>query len=84
VTYSPPDIHQVVLSTAHPAKFSEAVTRALNESPSFDFEQDVLPSEFKGLLEKPRRVIDIPAPEVGLVKQVIIDTLLPKGSDGNQ
>jgi threonine synthase len=73
-----------VLSTAHPAKFSEAVTRALNESPSFNFERDVLPSEFKGLLEKPRRVIDVPAPEVGLVKQVIIDTLLPKGSDGNQ
>lgn len=73
--YSPPDVHQVVLSTAHPAKFSEAVTRALKASPSFNFERDVLPLEFKGLLEKPRRTIDVPAPEVELVKQVIINTL---------
>lgn len=65
----------MILSTAHPAKFSEAVTRALAGSASFDFERDVLPSEFKGLLEKPRRVIDVPAPEVNLVKQVIIKTL---------
>lgn len=77
---SPPEVHQVVLSTAHPAKFSEAVTRALEGSPSFDFESDVLPPEFKGLLEKPRRVIDVPAPEVELVKEVIIKTLGSKAS----
>lgn len=72
---SPPDTHQVVLSTAHPAKFSEAVTSALGEESSFNFERDVLPPEFKGLLEKPRRVIDVPSPEIELVKQVIIKTL---------
>ena len=62
---------QVVLSTAHPAKFSEAVTRALQGLPSFDFERDVLPPEFRGLLEKERRVIDVEAPRVELVKAVI-------------
>lgn len=62
---------QIVLSTAHPAKFSEAVTRALQSSASFNFERDVLPSEFQGLLEKERKVIDVEAPSVDLVKEVI-------------
>ncbi|KAF8314007.1 tryptophan synthase beta subunit-like PLP-dependent enzyme [Clavulina sp. PMI_390] len=73
---NPATVHQIILSTAHPAKFSEAVTRALsNTSSSFSFERDVLPEEFKGLLEMPRRVIDVPRAEVGLVKEVIIQTL---------
>ncbi len=62
---------QIVLSTAHPAKFSEAVTRALEGAAGFDFEKDVLPVEFKGLLEKERRVIDVEAPKIELVKKVI-------------
>jgi threonine synthase len=49
---SPPSVVQVVLSTAHPAKFSEAVTKALSTSQCFDFERDVLPQEFRGLLER--------------------------------
>lgn len=49
--------NQIVLSTAHPAKFSEAVTSALASSGvKFDFEKDVLPPEMIGLLEKERRV----------------------------
>ncbi|PWN43990.1 putative THR4-threonine synthase [Ceraceosorus guamensis] len=52
--------HQVVLSTAHPAKFSEAVTSSLESAgASFDFERDVLPKEMHGLLEKERRVRDV-------------------------
>jgi len=66
-----PSVTQVVLSTAHPAKFSEAVTRALSQESAFNFEQDVLPAEFKGLLDRPRRVIDVERPEVELVKRVI-------------
>ena len=66
-----------MLSTAHPAKFSEAVTRALQDSPSFNFERDVLPVEFKGLLERERRVIDVEAPEVDLVKKVIEKYAVP-------
>lgn len=60
-----------MLSTAHPAKFSEAVTRALQSESSFNFERDVLPDEFRGLLERERRVIDVEAADVGLVKAVI-------------
>lgn len=52
--------HQVILSTAHPAKFSEAVTSSLESAgASFDFERDVLPKEMHGLLEKERRVRDV-------------------------
>ncbi|KAH8112383.1 tryptophan synthase beta subunit-like PLP-dependent enzyme [Phellopilus nigrolimitatus] len=66
-----PSTVQIVLSTAHPAKFSEAVASALQSEPSFDFARDVLPAEFKGLLEKERRVIDVEAADINLVKEVI-------------
>jgi threonine synthase len=45
------------LATAHPAKFSEAVTGSLSTAKvPFDFEKDVLPKEMIGLLEKKRRM----------------------------
>ncbi|POY76560.1 hypothetical protein BMF94_0345 [Rhodotorula taiwanensis] len=56
---NPPNIIQIVLSTAAPAKFSDAVSEALKDHPDFDFERDALPEEFKGLLDLPRRVIDV-------------------------
>ena len=59
------------MSTAHPAKFSEAVSQALGQNTNFNFEQDVLPQEFKGLLEKERRVVNVEKPDIGLVKEVI-------------
>ena len=68
---SPPNTTQIILSTAHPAKFSEAVSRARKEYFEFDFERDVLPEEFRGLLDKPRNVIDVPKADVELVKDVI-------------
>jgi threonine synthase len=72
---SSPNTVQIILSTAHPAKFSEAVTTALRMSPTFNFKRDVLPPEFVGLLEKKKRVIDVERPDVGLVKSVIEDVL---------
>jgi len=68
---SPQSVVQVALSTAHPAKFSEAVTTALSTSRGFDFERDVLPQEFRGLLEMERRVVDVDEPTKELVKKVI-------------
>lgn len=48
----------ITLATAHPAKFSNAVDMALSEyaSQGYNFEKDVLPTEFKGLLEAKKRV----------------------------
>jgi threonine synthase len=62
---------EVVLSTAHPATFSETVTRALPEQETFDFERDVLLQEFRGLLEKEKKVIDVDEPNEELFKNVI-------------
>ncbi|KAJ2488471.1 threonine synthase [Coemansia sp. RSA 2050] len=47
----------ICLSTAHPAKFSEAVLKAVNENGHhLDF-ASILPPPFVGLLEKPRRCL---------------------------
>ncbi|CCG84451.1 protein of unknown function [Taphrina deformans PYCC 5710] len=48
----------ITLATAHPAKFSNAVDMALSEfqAQGYNFEQDVLPAEFKGLLDAEKRV----------------------------
>ncbi|KAF9011842.1 tryptophan synthase beta subunit-like PLP-dependent enzyme [Cyathus striatus] len=69
--HNAPNVHQVVLSTAHPAKFSEAVSTALQGVPSFDFDRDVLPEEFRGLLQKEKRVINVERADIQLVKDVI-------------
>jgi threonine synthase len=51
----PPSTHHIALATAHPAKFANAVELALPEQKDY-FQQKVLPVEFKGLEDKPRRV----------------------------
>ena len=58
-------------SSAEVTGGSDAVTRALHDAPAFNFERDVLPPEFKGLLERERRVIDVAGPNVELGKEVI-------------
>jgi threonine synthase len=68
---SPPSLAQIALSTAHPAKFSSAVSDALCETPSFNFDRDVLPDEFRGLLEKKRRVINVRGTDIQLTKKVV-------------
>lgn len=55
---------QIVLSTAHPAKFSEAVVSSLATENNGDkvqqfFNENVLPPELRGLLEKERRVVRV-------------------------
>jgi len=69
--HNPPSTFQIVLSTAHPAKFSDAVTQALSTESSFNFDRDVLPEDFRGLLAKEKRVVDVEAADVDLVKHVI-------------
>jgi len=58
LSHSSPNAIQIVLATAHPAKFDAAVSEALSSEPTFNFKRDVLPKEFEGLLDKPRRVLD--------------------------
>ncbi|KAG5945963.1 hypothetical protein E4U60_004645 [Claviceps pazoutovae] len=54
-----PDMHHITLSTAHPAKFSIAVEKALSGEEGFDFENKVLPAEFVGLDKLEKRVTEV-------------------------
>ncbi|KAL2866450.1 threonine synthase THR4 [Aspergillus lucknowensis] len=51
--------HHISLCTAHPAKFSDAVTSALEGEAGFNFEEQVLPEELKALLQKQTRVTTV-------------------------
>jgi threonine synthase len=53
-----PGVDNVALSTAHPAKFSHAVKMALEKEKGFQF-KDVLPSQFVGLKDLPRRLMHV-------------------------
>lgn len=68
-----PGVHNVALSTAHPAKFNHAVDMALVDEQGFQF-KDVLPSEFVGLEDLPRRLIHVQK-SGGLdgVRKIIVD-----------
>ncbi|KAF2472063.1 threonine synthase-like protein [Lindgomyces ingoldianus] len=55
---TPPSTHHISLATAHPAKFSSAVDMALNGQRGYSWDV-VLPSEFVGLEDKPRRVSNV-------------------------
>ncbi|KAJ2908169.1 threonine synthase, partial [Coemansia aciculifera] len=66
------DSHTICLSTAHPAKFSEAVLKAVNENGRhLDF-GSILPPPFIGLLEKPRRCLTCDN-SADAVAQLIVD-----------
>ena len=47
------------------------MAKALSSSATFNFDRDVLPEEFQGLLQKEQRVIDVESADVDLVKSVI-------------
>ncbi|KAJ2783140.1 threonine synthase [Coemansia interrupta] len=67
-------LHTICLSTAHPAKFSEAVLKAVNEDGTqLDF-GSILPPPFVGLLEKPRRCLQCDN-SADAVAQLIVDNL---------
>ncbi|KAJ4155008.1 hypothetical protein LMH87_000274 [Akanthomyces muscarius] len=59
VARASPGVPHISLSTAHPAKFSGAVEKALKGEPGFDFAKQVLPDEFVGLETRERRVATV-------------------------
>ncbi|KAK6197403.1 threonine synthase [Scheffersomyces amazonensis] len=65
----------ISLSTAHPAKFSEVVNRALDTIPGYSFEKDVLPQELKALSTKQKRILLIDEASIEKVQQKIIEIL---------
>lgn len=67
--------HFVALSTAHPAKFADAVDLALKGQEGYSFENDVLPQEFKEMATKEKKHLYASKPDLGLIKSIIIEEL---------
>ncbi|SCU87919.1 LAMI_0D08020g1_1 [Lachancea mirantina] len=72
-------INYISLSTAHPAKFADAVNEALSSFPEYSFEKDVLPAELKKLstLEKKIKLVD--RADIELVKSIIDEEMQKMG-----
>ena len=68
-----PNVHNVALATAHPAKFSSAVELALKDEKDFHFEA-LLPKEFVGLDQLPKRITYVKKSD-GLegIRELIVD-----------
>ena len=68
-----PNVHNVALATAHPAKFSHAVELALREDKGFSF-KDVMPPQFVGLEDLPRRCTSVQKSHgVDGLRKIIVD-----------
>ncbi|KAK6457936.1 threonine synthase [Scheffersomyces xylosifermentans] len=65
------NIKYISLSTAHPAKFSEVVNKALDTIDGYSFEKDVLPAELKALSTKEKRINLIDEASLEKVKDAI-------------
>ncbi|KAJ8101939.1 tryptophan synthase beta subunit-like PLP-dependent enzyme [Lipomyces tetrasporus] len=68
----------VALSTAHPAKFADAVNLALTCKDDYSFD-NVLPDAFKALKALPKKVTVIERPDTELVKAAIEKELNDEG-----
>ncbi|EPX70755.1 threonine synthase [Schizosaccharomyces octosporus yFS286] len=70
-----PNVTYICLSTAHPAKFDNAVNLALKSFPGYDFNKQVLPVEFHGLMDAERRSVEFGKPNIERLEQLIETTL---------
>lgn len=70
-----PNHTYVSLSTAHPAKFADAVNKSLSSFENYSFDRDVLPDELKQLTEKELKIQLIEKPDLTLVKNAIVQGL---------
>lgn len=69
------DVTYVSLSTAHPAKFSDAVDKSLGGVEGYSFEKDVLPEELKQLSTQERRIKLVEEADVEVIKATIEELL---------
>lgn len=69
------DRKYITLSTAHPAKFSEVVNKALLGFKEYSFDDDVLNDELRALSSKEKRIILIDEASLEKVKDAIVEEL---------
>lgn len=70
-----PSINYISLSTAHPAKFADAVNNALSGFDNYSFERDVLPEDLRKLSTLPKKLKFIERADVELVEAAIDEEL---------
>lgn len=70
-----PGFQYVTLSTAHPAKFADAVNKALSSFDNYSFEKDALPEELRILSTKEKRIILVKDVTKEAVQEIIIREL---------
>ncbi|CCH46905.1 threonine synthase [Wickerhamomyces ciferrii] len=73
------NVKYISLSTAHPAKFAEAVNQSLSSIEGYSFEKEVLPEELKQLSTKELKIKLIDEANVEVVKAAIIEELQKEG-----
>lgn len=61
----------ISLSTAHPAKFSGVVNKALGDIKGYSFEKDVLPLELKKLATMPKKIKLINTPSLDSIESAV-------------
>ncbi|SCU78026.1 LANO_0A01882g1_1 [Lachancea nothofagi CBS 11611] len=72
-------IQYISLSTAHPAKFAEAVNDALCSFEGYSFERDVLPDELQKLSTLEKKLKFVEKADIELVKATIEEELAKMG-----
>lgn len=65
----------VALSTAHPAKFADAVDIALKNESGFDFDNDVLPQLFKDFATMEKKQLFAEEAKFDVIKDIIVKEL---------
>ncbi|SSD60044.1 probable Threonine synthase [Saccharomycodes ludwigii] len=68
-------LEYICLSTAHPAKFADAVNKALSGFTAYSFEKDVLPEELAKLATLPKKLKFIEKADIKLVETAIEEEL---------
>lgn len=64
-------VHYVSLSTAHPAKFADAVNQALSSFESYSFERDVLPEDLRKLSTMEKKIKLVDSADLKLIESII-------------
>jgi len=66
----------ICLSTAHPAKFADAVNKSLEGFENYSFEKDVLPEELRKLSTLPKKIKLVSRADLQLIKKAIDEEIV--------
>ncbi|XBW38097.1 hypothetical protein QEN19_003688 [Hanseniaspora menglaensis] len=70
------NIQYICLSTAHPAKFADAVNKSLESFEGYSFDKDVLPEELRKLSILPKKLKLVSRADISLIKAAIDEEII--------